>query len=205
MALNDVCGKTSSDDTFKYIIGGKESYLLVTNSSPSIHFQLCTTYILKTLPWSPGKSFTSCFVDILWHKECWLGMSAKITATKINADKVSKVDFPQHFLTGQYIPVYDQGHTYWCNKWSFEHLLRVQQSAQLHQFHLHNTWQAESDTSTLSSQPSILNTERVMPPYSLKCVRLNNLFQNLVSYAAHLHAILKLLVPQWRTCSTVTI
>ena len=150
MALNGVCGKTSSDDTFKYIIGGKESYLLVTNSSPSIHFQLCTTYILKTLP-SPEKSFTSCFLDILWQKECWLGMPAKITATKINADKVSKVDFPQHFLTGQYIPAYDQGHTYWCNKWSFEHLLRVQQSAQLHQFHLHNTWQAESDTSTLSS------------------------------------------------------
>lgn len=41
-----------------------------------------------------------------------VGMPAKITATKINADKVSKVDFPQHFLTGQYIPAYDQGHTY---------------------------------------------------------------------------------------------
>ena len=38
MALNGVCGKTSSDDTFKYIIGGKESYLLVTNSSPSYSF-----------------------------------------------------------------------------------------------------------------------------------------------------------------------
>ena len=50
MALNGVCGKTSSEDTLKYIIGSKESYSLVTNLPPSIHFQLCTTYILKTLP-----------------------------------------------------------------------------------------------------------------------------------------------------------
>lgn len=44
MALNGVCGKTSSDDTFKYIIGGKESYLLVTNSSPSMNYSFPTLH-----------------------------------------------------------------------------------------------------------------------------------------------------------------
>ena len=114
MALNGVCGKTSSEDTLKYIIGGRESYLLVTNLPPSIHFQLCTTYILKTLP-STRKEFltVSCFLDILWQKESDLFLCQRSLSTKINADiKVSKVDFPQHFLTRQYIPAYDQGHTY---------------------------------------------------------------------------------------------
>lgn len=53
MALNGVCGKTSPEDTFQYIIGGKLRKLFIgykftsLNSFPTLH----NMYVLKTLPY----------------------------------------------------------------------------------------------------------------------------------------------------------
>lgn len=49
-----------------------------------------------------------------------------------------------NWLAGLYIPVYDQGHKYWCNKLTFVHLLRVLRSEQQHHFHLHNTYKVDT-------------------------------------------------------------